>query len=540
MKVILEDGSFVFNIPFHENHLAKACGARFHPSTKKWKVKSSELAASFVANHFPPKEIDPSIMAMVSTSTSVEIPELTTDLNEVLVDGVYLRNKQIEGIKKAWPLRSFAFFWVMGAGKTLSSITLANNRYKYGLIDRVIIVCPNSIKGVWAKEYASKSRILPALQVMEAGDTIQNFLIIDFPVLIVSTEGFSQGSGFDKAVSFCKGHRTMVILDESSSIKVHDSVRTEKLIELAGHCDYRLILTGTNVTQKLHDLWPQMGFLDKGIIGEISFYSFRNKYCVMGGFKNKQVIGYTNIETLYTKIRPYCHVVRKNEIEGLPPKIYEVRNVKATDEQKRFCKEIVREALASIEGEEVTAANALEMYLRMHQVSGGITPEGKKLSKNPKMVELLNVLEEHQGKAIIWAVYVPEMEMIRDALEKEYPGSTVMFYGGTRPEERQGMVDDFETSATKRFWISNKTGSRGLTLLSPNLTIYYSNSFNAEDRLQSEDRNHRIGQTQTIKYVDIVLDTKVDKRVQQAIEMKKSVYELVNESLGQYGVKDLF
>lgn len=529
MKASIIDDKIVFNLHFVENDKAKSCGAKFHPTSKKWQVKASKLTAAAVVSNFRKEDIDPAIIELAG-AVHREVPPLSIDPNAVL-KGVALRPRQLEGIHKAWPKPNFALFWVMGAGKTLSSIVIANLRRSHGMIDRLLIICPTSIKGMWSKEFNRYSALPHHLFVLEAGGKVPTKWD-EFPIMVVGVEALSQGGAFDKTIEFVKGGRCMSIIDESSTIKNHDKARTERSFDISQESVCRMILTGTSVTQGVQDMYAQMRFVDPTIIGELSYYSFRNKYCIMGGFESRKIVGYRNLEVLFDKVRPYCDVVRKKDLKDLPEKMYQIREVKASPLQVRMCKELARDMMTEYGTGTISVQNSLEALLRFQQISGGFDPEGQPLPTNPKMDELISLLDEFEGKAIIWARYLPEIAGIAAALEKVWPGSTMTITGAVPPPERQPMVDQFEASAKQRFLVVNQqTCGKGLTVLSATLSVYYSNTFSLEDRMQSEDRNHRIGQKNNVTYVDLVSDLKVDRHVTNAIGNKMNVAEYVANGL---------
>lgn len=532
MKASVENGKIVFRLPFFENHIAKSAGARWSAPSKVWIAPFNELVASHVVNCLPPDMVSEEIHNLCRPSVS--IPPLSCDPSSVLKD-VRLMPRQLEGITKAWPHPGFALFWVMGAGKTLSSIALAGLRHKYGLIQRLLVICPTSIKGVWAKEFDRYADFPHTLHVHESGRFAARWMNGNpFPVLVVGIEAMSVKSGPEICKEFLSGGVSMTILDESSRIKHHNAKRTESVLELYSESQYRLALTGTNITQGLQDLYPQMQFVEPKAIGEISYYSFKNKYCVMGGYEGRKIVGYTKTDILVNKIKPYCDVIRKSDMKDLPLKSYQVRMVQASKEQKEICKGLKKHLKLITDDKEIKMKNVLEAMLRAQQVAGGFDDEGNPLTSNPKMKELLELLEDFDGKAVIWARFLPEIEAIRIALSAEYPGTVMVMTGETPHEARQPMVDVFQKSSTLRFFVSNHAvGGAGITLTSATLAVYYSNTFNLEDRLQSEDRIHRIGQTHPCMYVDIVSDLPVDKNVIESIARKSSLASFVSYSLSQ-------
>lgn len=537
MKASVENGKIVFRLPFFENHIAKSAGARWNAPSKTWIAPLNELVASHVVNCLPPDMVSEEIHRLCKPS--VFIPPLSCDPSIVLKD-VRLMPRQLEGVIKAWPLPGFALFWVMGAGKTLSSIALAGLRHKYGLIQRLLVICPTSIKGVWAKEFNRYAGFPHTLHVHESGKPMLRGLESSpFPVLVVGIEAMSVKSGPEICKEFLSGGVSMTILDESSRIKHHNTKRTENVLELYQESQYRLALTGTNITQGLQDLYTQMQFVEPRAIGEISYYSFKNKYCVMGGHEGKKIIGYTKTDILMNKVRPYCDVIRKSDMKDLPLKSYQIREVQASREQKEICKNLRNHLRLVIEDKNNKMKNVLEAMLRAQQVAGGFDDEGNPLSSNPKMKELLELLEDFDGKAVIWARFLPEIEAIRAALNAEYPGSVMVMTGNTPQEARQSMVDIFQKSSVLRFFVSNHSvGGAGITLTSATLAVYYSNTFNLEDRLQSEDRIHRIGQVHPCMYVDISSDLAVDKSLIESIARKSSLANFVSHSLSQGGSID--
>lgn len=532
MKASVENGKIVFRLPFFENHIAKSAGARWNAPSKTWIAPLNELVASHVVNCLPPDMVSEEIHRLCKPS--VFIPPLSCDPSSVLKD-VRLLPRQLKGVTKAWPLPGFALFWVMGAGKTLSSIALAGLRRKHELIQKLLVICPTSIKGVWAKEFNRYAGFPHTLHVHESGKPMLRGLESSpFPVLVVGIEAMSVKSGPEICKEFLSGGVSMTILDESSRIKHHNTKRTENVLELYQESQYRLALTGTNITQGLQDLYTQMQFVEPRAIGEISYYSFKNKYCVMGGHEGKKIIGYTKTDILMNKVRPYCDVIRKSDMKDLPLKSYQIREVQASREQKEICKNLRNHLRLVIEDKNNKMKNVLEAMLRAQQVAGGFDDEGNPLSSNPKMKELLELLEDFDGKAVIWARFLPEIEAIRAALNAEYPGSVMVMTGNTPQEARQSMVDIFQKSSVLRFFVSNHSvGGAGITLTSATLAVYYSNTFNLEDRLQSEDRIHRIGQVHPCMYVDISSDLAVDKSLIESIARKSSLANFVSYSLSQ-------
>lgn len=530
MEIKEQNGYAIFkDVPFHLNYKVKDCGASWSKSSHTWKVKLDKVTAKCILDNF--KECPDSIKAFLAPD--VVIPPLIFNINSTL-SGIKLKPNQINGINKAWGHTGFALFWVMGAGKTLSTMAIANARYAIGLIDRLLIICPTSIKGVWMQEYRKYSATSFEIQVMESGYILKNYKEDVFKIFIIGIEAFSQGKAIDEAVKFISSGKCMTVLDESSTIKNYSSIRTKNCLHLASNSLFKLILTGTNITKGIEDLYSQMNFVDPTAIGEPSYICFKSKYLIYGGFEGRKVIGYRNVEELMDKIAPYCDVILKSDM-GLPEKQYEKRVVNISDRQMLACRELKRELQTVLNDKDFQVKNVLETMVRVQQIVGGHTPEGEVIKcNNNKIRELISILEEFDGKAIIWARFVPEVNLILNEIQSVFgDDSARKIDGSIEPLERQEVANDFQNCPDFRFIVINQqTGSMGLTLTEATLSIYYSNTFNLGDRLQSEDRNHRIGQHNIVKYVDLVAgNVGIDKTILKAIEHKQNIADFVSSSL---------
>jgi len=356
--------------------------------------------------------------------------------------------------------------------------------------------------------------------------------------LFVNTEALSTVKmARDLCADFLSRHSCLMAVDESTSIKNPDAERTKYTLQLGEAAAARRILTGLVTPRSPLDLFSQFEFLDWRVLGFRSFYAFRNRYAIMrkirvdqredpvtgertGGREVNMVVGYRNLEELQQKIAPYSYRVLKKDCLDLPPKIYApIRDVALTNEQHRLYKEIRSNATALIAGEDyVTATMVLTQMLRLHQVlCGHVVDEEGKVHDVPtnRVDQLLEVLGEHSGKAIIWCSYDHSVRMIVDRLRKEFgPKSVAAFWGGnrsTRGEEEQRWLGDPECN----YLVSTQqAGGRGNTWICP-LVVYFSNTDNLDDRLQSEDRAHRDGlqgRGYSVTYVDLMCRGTVDEK----------------------------
>jgi SNF2 family DNA or RNA helicase len=245
---------------------------------------------------------------------------------------------------------------------------------------------------------------------------------------------------------------------------------------------------------------------------------------------------YVNLDELNHKLRQFSYRVRKDQCLDLPEKIKLLRTIQLSTEQRMVYNNLKERAIAIIQDESVSFNIKLVELLRLHQVTNGFlkTDEGniKEFAENPKMDELLDVVEQIEGKAIIWANYVHNIESITNKLKELYgDNSVVNIYGGIEAEQRKEAVNRFQNDDTCRFFVGNpSTGGFGLTLTAASYVIYYSNSYSYEVRLQSEDRAHRIGQKKNVTYIDIVAKDSIDFHIMKALQNK---LQISNKTLGE-------
>ena len=310
---------------------------------------------------------------------------------------------------------------------------------------------------------------------------------------------------------------------------------------------YKRILTGSPITKSPLDLFSQCEFLKPGILGFTNFYAFRARYSVMkqiqiGANKNLLIpIYYQHLGELENKIKSFSFRVRKDECLDLPPKIYEKRDIKLSDQQIKLYNSLKENCRAIIEDEMASYNNKLTEILKLQQVCNGFlkTDDGEtKELTNSKLTELINILDEVDGKVIIWANFVHNIETIIKTLQYKFgQTSVVSVYGDVAVEARNSAVINFQKNDRVRFFVGNpSTGGYGLNLTKASTVIYFSNSFNLEIRQQSEDRAHRIGQENKVTYIDLIAKGTIDEFVLKSLNQKLT---LSAQTLGEEVLKFL-
>ena len=331
-------------------------------------------------------------------------------------------------------------------------------------------------------------------------------------------------------------------IDESTTIKNPGAKRTKSIIGLSRMAKYRRILTGSPVTKSPLDLYKQCEFLDPYLLDHASYYTFRSRYATMrsanfNGRSVQIVVGYKNLAELSEKLKPFSYRVLKDDCLDLPPKTYMKRTITLTPEQQKVYQQMKRMALAEMGGKMTTTATALTQLMRLHQITcghfkadDGTTQE----IKSNRLDELMDVLDEVEGKAIIWAHWQSDIKKIIEEIKKVHgPGSVVDYYGLTPQEQRQKNRDAFQNDSKVRYFVGTaQTGGYGITLTAANTVIYYSNGYDLEKRIQSEDRAHRIGQHKPVTYVDILAEETVDEKIVKSLRKKINIAsEVMGEEL---------
>lgn len=454
-------------------------------------------------------------------------------------------------LDKAWNLSAVAWFAKMGTGKTFAAIHLACARFKAGLIDSIVIICPSTLRVTWRKELAKYATVEYDFRIHDTKSKSQQEFYSDhrsgvLQVLAVSVEGLGVSPTlYDSVCGFFPHRDVMVICDESSRIKNPSAKRTERTIEFRDASKYRIILNGTPIALGIQDLWSQYEFLDPNIIGSGDYWSFKTRYLMMGGYEMKQIVGVQNVEELMKLIEPYTVEVGK-DVLNLPPKMPKTRYCTATTEQKALLRLIKTGMSADPNAPLIKVDNVLERVLRWRQVVGGWIPKQDPLTEkvtleplkdNPKMDMLFDMIEDHYegSKFIIWSTFVHEIDYIYSRLAEKYGNAAVArYYGATEKEERSGIEDRYCNDPTLRFFIGNPaTAGLGLTLVSgmDDILVYYSGTNAYIDRAQSEDRAHRIGQSRSVVVIDLVMEKTIDEQIISANNEKMGIEEYIMRRL---------
>lgn len=449
---------------------------------------------------------------------------------------------------------AFGLFMEQGTGKTKVMLDLAADLFinggGRGRIDTMIIVAPNGVHAQWINEQvpthlseavpwrgaytvaspnADERRAMAETRAYKEG----------LRVFAVHVDSLSQKKGQEFLREILTGSNALLAIDESSRIKDMSSKRTKFIVALAKLARYRLIATGTPVSQGVEDLYSQFYFLDKNILGYDSFFSFRNHFCQMGGYQGKKIVGYINEDELKKKIDSYTYRVLKDDCLDLPRKNFIRREVLFTPEQRKVYDQMRKEFFLEVDGGVMTARMALTRIIRLQQIVSGFISRSAKKDEFGRIVEdalfqelpngraaaAVDIIQEAQGKVIVWVKFEGDHKLLTKALD-DAKIKWVDYVGPTPQQDRAKNIETFRNDPECKVFISSpKSGGTGLNLTCASEVIWYSRDFSLENELQANDRCHRIGQERVVNYHFLVTPRTVDERIDKLLRSKLSVAE---------------
>ena len=462
---------------------------------------------------------------------------------------------QRKALEDSWAADYYALFMEMGTGKSKVAIDTIGALYKAKRVSAALILAPKGVYDNWVKGEIPTH--LPddieRMVVRWTPSTAKKFqeemkeLVYEpfdgLKVFVMNIEALSTPRGTKAAYMFLtKNPASIMVVDESTTIKNRKATRTKNVLMLSKEAKYKRILTGSPVTKSPMDLYAQCMCLSPQALGFSSYYAFQNRYALvqkrkMGTRAFQEIVGYRRLDELNLKLDRFSNRILKEQCLDLPDKMYTRRDVALTDEQKRVYIQMKKLALAKLEnGELATTASVLTQIMRLQQICcGHLQPDEGEIQAldNNRLKELLEITDELQGKAIIWATYTHDIQQVANALRDRFgPEAVATYYGATPQDERHEIVERFQDKLNPlRFFVGQpKTGGYGITLTAANTVVYYSNSYDLEIRLQSEDRAHRIGQSNKVTYIDLVSPDTIDEKILKALRGK---IDLAGKVLGE-------
>lgn len=446
--------------------------------------------------------------------------------------------------------RYVGLFAEMGTGKTKICIDTIAHLWKTKQITGALIIAPKGVYRNWhTKEVPAHMPDDVPLYEFVWSPTLDRHMKSQFEnlymsrnddklrIIYMNVEALSTEKGGHFAMTFCKYTKSvMAIVDESTTIKSSAAKRTKVAIEATKNVAFRRIASGLPTPQSPVDMFSQLKFLDPYCLPTQSFFAFRNRYCVMrevrlGPRRFNKIVGFKNMDELHAIMERVGYRVLKKDCLDLPEKTYQIREVDLSDQQRDAYEALVRDTMMQINDERmrgvVTAPLMITRLVKLHQVAcGHLVMDGGDILdfSTPRLTALDEVLDDMEPPVLIWATYRHDIRRIVDLLSKKYgPQKVAHFYGDSSSKEREDALTGFYEGRVSYFVGNPAVGGYGLSLVRSHNVIYYSNSYNLEHRLQSEDRVHRIGQTLPVTYIDLVARGTVDEKILTALRNKETL-----------------
>lgn len=533
MKAIADNGTIrIYDSYLYKESIREIDGRVYDPDDKAWIVPLNKKNAYTIG--------------LLGAELDEELKELAKqeDDNDVLTEPI--AKPKIKGSLYAHQVRAYnfalnlvnkgskgiAYLMDMGTGKTITSIALVGSLLEQSKFHNLLIVCPKSIVGVWQEEFQKFADYRYALTILDGSldkkkAAFKYMTGTALQVIVVNYE-----SCWRLESEIAKWKPDMIICDESSKIKNPTTSQSKALHRLGANSKLNLILTGTPITNNPLDFFSQYKFLDEQILGS-SFYLFRNRYAVMGGYQNRLVVGYRHLAELVEKVHKIAYRIKIEDAVELPPFIDETRTIMLEPKTQAMYKMIAEDCYAELNNEtDVTARNILTQLLRLSQVTGGYIRNDNNndalqvsSAKMDALEDIVDTCVEEGRKVVVFARFVPEIEAIARMLQKKGIGYSLI-YGATK--DRAEQVKKFqEDPETKVFVGQLQTTGMGLTLTAANVAVFYSLDFSYANYEQSRARIHRIGQKEKCLYIHLVCKNTVDEKVMKALQKKGDIAKLM-------------
>ncbi len=467
-------------------------------------------------------------------------------------------NHQAIALDRMKGRKHYGLFMEQGTGKTWCLLADAERLYKAGEIQGLLVIAPNGVHSNWVRREiprhmsvqhtarawrsgAGKRQLERICEVFESSRKGLRIFAINIDALITK-------KGFAFAQDFASMFKVMMVVDESSRIKNPTAGRTKAVMALRRHAHYARIATGTPVTNAPVDVFSQMEFLQGGLLGTSNYRAFFAEYAELMKLDHPlmqrmiernprvaraQVVArdaagrpkWRNLDKLQRLLEPHSYRVRKDECLDLPPKIYQNHYFALSPEQTKAYELMEKERRMAFE-EEVVAVQALSAGIKLQQITSGfVLHEGTAhyvSDQNPRLAALRDLIEDIDGQFIVWARFREEIRAIGEMFRSSGI-CAVTYFGDTSPADREIAIDEFQRGNARAFIGQQQAAGMGLTLTAAQTAIYYSNDFNLEHRLQSEDRCHRKGTKGRVVYIDLVAEDSIDEIITRALQHKSDV-----------------
>jgi len=426
--------------------------------------------------------------------------------------------------------------------------------YQAEHVRRVLIVAPLSILGVWDEEFAKFADFPYTLQVLEGSAAKKSAALQALgwykfqdrdtqPPLTVAVVNYESAWRMEKELAAWKPD--LIIADEGHKIKTHNIAASKAMHRLGALAKYRLLLTGTVITNRAIDVFSQYKYLDPHIFGS-SFYSFRNRYFDMVGYGNHTPVLKKSMEPELTeRLHSIAYRATKSECLDLPMTTDIVRTVTLEPAAAKVYRDLVKESYAELGNDrEVSATNILTRLLRLSQLTGGFigddaggTPQNIGRAKLNALSDIIEQAQNEGKKLVVIARFVPEIKAICSMLGKAGIGYSCIMGGVT---DRDNQVSRFQTDPDCQVFVGQiATAGLGITLTAASTLVFYSTDYSMSNHEQARARIHRVGQKENCTYIYLAAKGTVDEKVLKALQSKadlaRTLVDDCRKGLNPYG-----
>jgi SNF2 family DNA or RNA helicase len=510
--------------------------ARWDPISRAWKIPAfmenlkvvASIAGITMTNEF------------IDRLNSVSVPDAGSLMPNDPVVSMMLKphikpyKHQVQAFNLAMTKGNVAILHEQGCGKSLVTVGVVGARWMAGEVRRVIIVAPLSVLPVWKREFNDYCSLTIPMITLEGPVAAKVAAIKLMPsgIICVNYESVWRE---EVAVALKAWKPNMMICDESQRIKSPTSRQSKGVAQLGHNCRYRMILSGTPVMNGPIDFWAQYRFLEPDLFST-SFYAFKSRYAVVGGYENHQIVAYRHLDELVQKVHSIASRTTKKEALDLPETVDEIRYCELEPAARKAYKKLLKDSIAELDGGVITAPQVITRILRLQQITGGYVQidEAKTLTKisDAKRLALVDTLEDLLDagkKVVIFARFLAEVSDITNTAKKMFgEDAVVVITGAVDQKERGPIVDRFQTDPDCKVFIAQTaTAGLGITLTAADTAIFYSCDYSYANHEQARARIHRIGQLNRCTYIYMVAEKTVDEDVLDILQSKKSMADLV-------------
>jgi SNF2 family DNA or RNA helicase len=551
----LEDGKLTLRCRYEDREAAKSVpGYTWNNREKCWQYPLRPEVVGKLAAAIPNLRVDKAVT--IATAEIIEREAAVAQAKQAgwekvkPVEPMPIRSKpfnhQVLGYNVGLQLPAAAILAEQGCGKSLIALAVAGRRFLRGEVKRLLIVAPSSVVPVWPREFEAHANFPFEVQALQGPVPKREEFLLNWQPdperLQVAVTNYEASWRMIDALA--AWNPDMIICDESQRIKTPSARQSKAMHQLGRLTKYRLILTGTPVTQGPLDFFSQYKFLDPSIFGN-SYYAFRARYAIMGGYEKRQVVGYQNLPELIRKAHSIAFRVTKAEALDLPEQIDQLRYCELEPKAAKLYWQLAKQSIAELSEEKViTAANVLARLLRLSQVAGGFLGDGEggvqqvSTAKLDLLDEVLGDLLDAGKKVVIFARFLPEIAAIRKKLDGKKAGYA-WITGEVKQEQRGEEVRRFQEDPDCRVFLAQiQTAGLGITLHAADTAIFYSLDYSFANYDQARARIHRIGQRNACTYIHLVAQGTVDEKVLAALQAKKSVADEVVDNWQKYFRKE--